>query len=42
MRENIIEVPIRYKGRSYDKGKKISFKDGILALKTLIKYRYFS
>ena len=42
LNEKIVEVPIRYKGRTYDKGKKISFKDGLLALKTLIKYRYFN
>ena len=40
--EKIIEVPIRYKGRTYEKGKKITIKDGFLALKTLIKYRYFN
>ena len=37
----ILEVPINYKGRSYDEGKKISFADGFYAIKTLIKYRYF-
>ena len=41
LNEKIIEVPIRYKGRTYQEGKKISFKDGVSALKTLIKYRYF-
>ena len=39
--EKIIEVPISYKGRSYDEGKKINFYDGFNALKTLIKYRFF-
>ena len=41
LNEKILEVPIMYKGRTYKEGKKISFKDGLLALKTLIKYRYF-
>ena len=42
LNEKILEVPIRYKGRTYKEGKKISFKDGFLALKTLVKYRYFN
>lgn len=35
----IIEVPISYKGRSYNEGKKIGWKDGIKALWYLIKLR---
>ena len=35
---SIHEVPINYKGRSYEEGKKISFSDGIKALYTIIKY----
>ena len=42
MREKIIEIPISYKGRSYGDGKKINFLDGLDALKTLLKYRYFN
>ena len=42
LKEKILEVPIKYKGRSYEKGKKIQFKDGFLALKTLFKYKYLS
>ncbi len=38
----IIEVPISYKGRSYKEGKKISYKDGIEAVISLIKYKYFN
>ena len=38
----IIEVPISYKGRSYDKGKKIGFYDGFKAIYVLIKYKFFS
>ena len=36
---NIHEVPISYKGRTYDKGKKITSKDGLIALYCLIKYK---
>lgn len=36
----IWEVPISYAGREYHEGKKISWKDGIPALWTLIKYRF--
>jgi len=36
----IYEVPISYAGREYSEGKKITWKDGILALWTLIKYRF--
>ena len=37
----IYEVPIDYKGRSYDSGKKIRFYDGLKAIYVLLKYRYF-
>ena len=40
LNEKIIEVPISYKGRGYSEGKKINFKDGFIALKTLLKYRF--
>ncbi|MDD5448449.1 MAG: glycosyltransferase family 2 protein [Actinomycetota bacterium] len=36
----IYEVPISYTGREYYEGKKITWKDGITALWTLIKYRF--
>lgn len=36
----IYEVPISYKGRSFQEGKKINWKDGIGAIYTLIKYRF--
>lgn len=35
----IIEVPITYKGRSFSEGKKITWRDGISALYTLIRFR---
>ncbi len=34
----VYEVPISYRGRSYAEGKKITWKDGFIALKTIIKY----
>ena len=37
----IKEVPISYVGRNYSDGKKIKFKDGIKAIFTLIKYKFF-
>lgn len=36
----IEEVPIRYTPRSYREGKKIGWRDGMVALWTLIKYRF--
>ncbi len=36
----IYETPISYAGREMDEGKKISWRDGIPALWTLIKYRF--
>ena len=36
----IYEVPISYFGRKFDEGKKLTWKDGIVALWTLIKYRF--
>ena len=35
----IVEVPISYRGRSTDEGKKIRWQDGLEAFLTLIKYR---
>jgi dolichol-phosphate mannosyltransferase len=37
----IKEVPIKYNGRDYDEGKKITLIDGIKAIITLFKYRFF-
>ena len=36
----IYEVPISYSGREFDEGKKITWRDGLVALKTLVKYRF--
>ncbi|HWP47994.1 MAG TPA: glycosyltransferase [Candidatus Limnocylindrales bacterium] len=34
----IFEVPISYSGRTYQEGKKINWKDGLLALGAILKY----
>ena len=36
----VYEVPITYDGRGYDEGKKITWKDGVVAVWTLLKYRF--
>jgi len=36
----VYEVPITYDGRGYDEGKKIGWKDGVVALWVLMKYRF--
>ena len=36
----VYEVPITYDGRGYDEGKKITWRDGVVALWILIKYRF--
>ena len=41
-RYRIYEVPISYAGREYSEGKKITWRDGLIALWTLIKYRFFN
>jgi glycosyltransferase involved in cell wall biosynthesis len=35
----VYEVPISYAGRDYDEGKKIGWRDGVVALWTILKYR---
>ena len=40
--EKIVEVEINYTGRTYSEGKKIKFLDGIFAIITLFKYRFFN
>jgi glycosyltransferase involved in cell wall biosynthesis len=37
----IYEVPISYYGRSYQDGKKITWKDGVKALFTIVKFNLF-
>jgi len=36
----VYEVPITYDGRGYEDGKKITWKDGVVAVWTLLKYRF--
>jgi glycosyltransferase involved in cell wall biosynthesis len=36
----VYEVPITYDGRGYDEGKKITWRDGLVALWVLLKYRF--
>lgn len=36
----IYEMPISYYGRSYAEGKKVTWKQGVTALLTLLKYRF--
>ena len=36
----IKELPISYNARSYESGKKITYKDGIMAICAILKYRF--
>ncbi len=36
----LYEVPISYYGRTYDEGKKITWRDGFKALATLVRFRF--
>lgn len=38
----IYEVPISYFGRKFSEGKKLTWRDGVIALWTLIRFRFFS
>jgi glycosyltransferase involved in cell wall biosynthesis len=37
---NILELPVRFEPRSRAQGKKIGWRDGVQAIKVLIKYRF--
>jgi glycosyltransferase involved in cell wall biosynthesis len=41
LRPRIYEVPISYSGRSYEEGKKITWKDGVEALFCIAWFRFF-
>ena len=41
LRCRIYEVPIAYHGRTYEEGKKITWKDGVAAIFFMLKYRLF-
>ncbi len=38
----IKELPIKYNARSYQDGKKITYKDGLMAIRALFYYRFFN
>jgi len=38
MKARIYEVPISYHGRTYQEGKKITWKDGVSAIRCIVKY----
>jgi len=38
-RVRLYEVPISYYGRTYSEGKKITWRDGVIAVATLVRYR---
>jgi len=40
--KRIKEVPISYKGRSHSEGKKITWRDGMAAVITLLRFRIFN
>ena len=41
-KSKIYEVGVSYAGRTIEEGKKIKLKDGILAIYTIFKYRFFN
>jgi len=38
----IVEVPITYKGRTFEEGKKISWKHGLRTILAILRFRFFS
>ena len=40
-RYRIYEIPVSYYGRTYEEGKKITWVDGLLAIRTLLRIRLF-
>ncbi|HEV2289488.1 MAG TPA: glycosyltransferase family 2 protein [Candidatus Acidoferrales bacterium] len=40
-RWRVYEVPISYAGRSYEEGKKITWRDGVVTLLAILRYRFF-
>ena len=38
----IYEVPIRYYGRTYSEGKKITWRDGLAAIGHILRYRFLA
>jgi glycosyltransferase involved in cell wall biosynthesis len=42
LKVRIFEVPVSYYGRTYAEGKKIGWRDGLSALRCILKYNFFS
>jgi glycosyltransferase involved in cell wall biosynthesis len=42
LRVPVFEVSISYAGRTYEEGKKIGWRDGLSALRCIVKYNFFS
>lgn len=40
-RWRVYEVPISYAGRGYEEGKKITWRDGVVTLYCILRYRFF-
>ena len=40
MKLRIYEIGITYSGRTYQEGKKINWRDGVSAIRCIIKYRF--
>jgi hypothetical protein len=36
----VYEVPISYYGRTFEEGKKITWRDGFKAITTLVRFRF--
>jgi len=39
--EPIVEVPVIYRARTFEEGKKIGFRDFVIAVRTLVRCRFF-
>jgi hypothetical protein len=37
----IYEVPVSYAGRTYAEGKKINWRDGVSAIRCILRYNFF-
>lgn len=41
-RARVVEAPVSYAGRTHEEGKKIGWRDGVSALRCIVKYSFFS
>lgn len=41
MQARLVEVPVRYAGRAFAEGKKITWVDGLRALRAILRFRFF-